>query len=170
MLANQFLVVRQKALLASLTSLNQKLQSFQSQEKVPRSLDHVWAAFIVLNRSLNKCCTDVHRTATYWSLPLSVYFLLFITLNCYLTYIVFFVKHAHLAAHALFVYGLVEVEAGLYFVVALCARLSKMNRKVEKGCGNFYRTFLWQKGFAVGGSTLSAVNVSKALKVLLKLL
>lgn len=146
-MASQFVHVRQRYILQKMERLNRRL--LMLNRKNPKCLTH---QFLQLNGSLARLCAFTARCSAYWSPPLSAYFLGFTAIQCYMTYIVFFLPALPLVARSLFLYSLLEVEAAQFALVHQCAKVASNGTRLEKACGRFYLNLFVRRNHPTGAT------------------
>lgn len=158
-----FLTIRQQYLLEKLTKLNDKIsKNFQRKFKVEKLAYLqliVWKQFTSLNKNLANLCVDVKLYSDFWKVPISVYFAGYITLQCYLAYITFFMNTLPFLEQLFFAYALLVVELLLYTLLYMCARVAKINGKLERANRKFYLNFSYSGGFT---KVVNRLNIFQA--------
>lgn len=146
-ISSQIVNIRQKKLLNSLTYLNDYLQTNNQQFKSQFQALSLWNDYLRVNRLLISLSTDIEQCASYFSCPITVYFMGFITLQCYLAYIVFFVSNLNLFVNLFFLYCLTLVETCQFILNHSLSKLTQCNGKLEKANEKFYLLFNRKSGF-----------------------
>ncbi len=139
--------IRQKALLDYLSQLHDHLQASDQSFKTQTQALPYWSRFLQVNRLLVNLMSDIERCATYWSFPLTVYFIGFITIQCYFAYIVFFVPNSYLLVNLFFIYCIILIETFQFMLVNTLAKLTRCNGQFEKAIAKFYLLFNQKNGF-----------------------
>lgn len=142
--ASQLVAIRQRALLESLKTLNKNL--IFSKQNLNRLFSSTWRDYLAANHSLADLCSDIDRFSAYWGAPLTVYFVGFITIQCYFAYILFFVKDVDLLNRIFFLYVLLQVELFQFVLISELAKVAKLSGRLEKACLGFYLAAFIIKG------------------------
>lgn len=129
--------IRQKALLDYLAQLHGHLQANDQSFKTQTQALPYWSRFLQVNRLLVNLMSDIERCATYWSFPLTVYFIGFITIQCYFAYIVFFVPNSYLLVNLFFIYCIFLIESFQFMLVNTLSQLTRCNGQFEKKSQSF---------------------------------
>lgn len=155
--------IRQKAVIGKLSRLNRRLGfGLEERPKTAKSLRRFWRQFISLNRTVIGLCSDIEAFSRYWRHFLTILFGTFITMQCYLAYIVFFIPSLTFVQKYIFIYVIVEVDFILFFFIHYCAKLVKANGRIEGESRQFYVRFLLLGGGFEGESFLP--NILKVYK------
>ncbi len=139
--------IRQKVLLDYLAQLHGHLQANDQSFKTQTQALPYWSRFLQVNRLLVNLMSDIERCATYWSFPLTVYFIGFITIQCYFAYIVFFVPNSYLLVNLFFIYCIFLIESFQFMLVNTLSQLTRCNGQFEKEIAKFYLLFNQKNGF-----------------------
>ncbi|KAH9397261.1 hypothetical protein TYRP_003571 [Tyrophagus putrescentiae] len=78
-------------------------------------LKKCWLQYLSVNGSIISLMSDIERYSDLWRISLTVYFSSFISLQCYVAYIAFFMQTAYIASKFLFIFGLLELEIFQFF-------------------------------------------------------
>lgn len=167
-----FLHIRQRHELKRLTTIERHLNQHQGGSKpLPKwELDVCWHHYLLINQAIISLAVDIERYSALWTLSLTVYLSGFICLQCYVVYIVFFIRSVSLASKFLFLYGLIEIEAFQFLLIHICAKVAKTNGAIEKVnqklCILFSRLYLRGN---MGSSRLRTIDLQGLLKVMILL-
>ncbi len=136
--ASQIVNIRQKELFNQLTRINNQLQTNNQILKSQSQTFSFLKNYLHINRFLAVLMTDIENCANYYSSVLSVYFVGFITIQCYLAYIVFFVPNLIFLVKLFVFYSLVLVETFQFALIQSLCKLTTCNGKLEKANAKFY--------------------------------
>ncbi len=140
LLATQLVAIRQQALLGDLKQilLSRKIQ--RSKKRTQKSGQQLlrFQQYLAINRSVALLAKFTKQCSSFWSTPLTVYFVGFITIQCYFAFILFFVPNIDLLNRAFFLYVLLTVEAFQFVLITEFAKLSTLNGRLEKANADFY--------------------------------
>lgn len=164
-IASQMINIRQKELLNQLTQLHDHLQTNNQKLKFKSQKFSLWRIFLSVNRSLIKLSSDTDKCSSYFSAPLSAYFVGFITIQCYVAYIVFFAPSSYLLVKLFFFYCLLMVESSQFMLVKTLSKLTTCNNKLEKANAKFYLLFNKKGGFK---SREMMTRILKVIKTFVK--
>ena len=159
-MGSRFFQIRQSSLLKQLNVINDMLRRLKNTKK---NIDHkckiLWQQNKAINCEIIKICKDILKYAQFWTPMMTVYFLCFYGIQCYLAYIVFFNEQVSFYMKSIFLYGFIEMNIALFLLIDQCARIVKINRAIEKANRKFYLLFRLQKSFR-------KISTSQILKVL----
>lgn len=141
-MSSQFLHIRQQYLETKFTLLNESLNKCKSSQ-----LHSVLQKYFALNKSLAILCSDIEQCSTYWTTPLTVYFIGYITLGSYFVFIVFFLPNLDFFVVIFFWYTLIIIEVFQFLLVHEISKISKCSDKIEKINSKFYLQLFKQKAF-----------------------
>ncbi len=112
-MACTFLNIRQRHQLNRLQTIESALTQHLnggSKSSSTLGLKKCWLQYLLVNGSIMGLMSDIERYSNLWRISLTVYFSSFISLQCYVAYIAFFMKTAYIASKFLFFFGLLELE------------------------------------------------------------
>ena len=121
-----------------MTQINNQLQTNNQILKSQFQTFSFLKNYLQINRFLAALMTDIENCASYYSAVLSVYFVGFITIQCYLAYIVFFVPNLIFLVKLFVFYSLVLIEFFQLLLIQKFSKLTECNSKLEKANAKFY--------------------------------
>ncbi len=139
--------IRQQALLKYLTQLHDHLKANNQSFRTQSQAFSFWNDLLQVNRLLATLCADIDRCSNYWSLPLTVYFIGFIMIQCYMSYLSFFVPNLLFFVKLFCIYVLVLINTFQFTLVHTLSKLTQCNGKLEKANTQFYLLFNQKNGF-----------------------
>lgn len=124
-----------------------------------KALNHYQLRNERLNHTVLSLCKDIESYASFWTFPLYLFFLNHITLQSYLSYVVFFIDTIPFYQKFVFVYFVLEIDLGLFLLIQLCSRIVRLNGAIEGANRQFYMLCLQ-------GNAFKNSNIHQQLKVL----
>ena len=161
-MACTFLNIRQRHQLTRLQAIESALIHHSNgglKSLSTLGLKKCWLQYLLVNGSIMGLMSDIERYSDLWRISLTVYFSSFISLQCYVAYIAFFMQTAYIASKFLFFFGLLELEIFQFFLIHICAKVASTSSAIEREnqkLGLLFSRFYLSKG---------AVNLRGLLKV-----
>ena len=126
------------------------------------SLGKLWQQYIAVNQAVNDLCSDIGNWSTFWSASLTIFFIGFITLQCYLFYIVTFVPTLPFIWRSYFITALFNVTVFQFSIIQMCSSVAKCNSAIEKANQKFYLAFFCPGAFKSKPEKLEKAIILKA--------
>ena len=140
-----------------------KLNEFISSKQGKRvSLGKLWQQYIAVNQSVNGLCIDIGHWSTFWSASLTVLFTGFITLQCYLFYIVTFVPTLPFIWRSYFISALFNWTMFQVSIIKMCSNVVKCNSAIERANRKFYLAFFCASVLKPNAEMLEKTIILKA--------
>ena len=153
LLTTKFSQLQQQAILEEFSQLNGSLNKrlrkrlfWRRASEVAGSeaeVGRIWRKYTALNREVIEFCAIIQQYSGFWSPCLSVYFCGQITLQCYLIIISLFATSLPFVQRALALYTFLENSLCLFLLIDQCARMVRLNGRIEGANRRFY--FLFQQ-------------------------
>lgn len=136
MLCPKYIQLRQKSLLSKFvqinTHLNAKLYSMESKDSnYQKQLIFYWWFYLKLNRTLTELSQTIKQYNRYCSPLISIIVPFYISVQCYLLFIVFKVTHIPLIWKQLFLIDVSIINLFLLIIITQCAGVVKINQRLE---------------------------------------
>lgn len=140
-LASKYIQTRQETLLADYEKLNQELALLRitSKSNKGQTLAH-WYAYLRLQRTTVHICRTIRDYSHYCVFLLSALIPFYISVQCYLVYIVIF-QDIPLHQKQFFMIDVGEMNLCLFVLVRECAKVVSLNQAIEVQNRKFYTKF-----------------------------
>ena len=158
-MAGNCLHILQKSALYRLQALTFKIGKMKNGPKKFVKSQQFWSKFLATNKRIITICHHIEECSQYWRPFLTAYFLENITVQCYMTYVSFFVDIPFLLRY-LFLYGDIEFNISLFLLINSCTRVVRLNRRFEVENRKLYLLFLKTRA-------IDRKNIGLYLKVIL---
>lgn len=126
-LETQFVTIRQNAFLVQLIQLNKKIKYANLTQ-----LNYFCLKYFNINRLINNLCIDIKKRSQFWTSSLTMLFIGYITIQCYLAYIVFIVANMPLIERLFILYAILSIELMQFSLIHQCAKINNANYQLEK--------------------------------------
>ena len=167
-MAIAFFRIRQKSLLDRFRRINDALKVHSNKVKNVDNniLPKLWGGNQVTNKRVNQLCVNIEDYAQFWKASLTIVFIGYITMLCYLLYIVAFVGSTPLAMRMFLLILLVNFVVALFGLIDQSARMDRLNGQIEQVNREFFHLYKNANGFTLSNSKHCVLKVSKVLPIL----
>lgn len=130
-ISSQYIKIKQKALLLKMRTAVIRYRTNQLHQTAFESLRRLWRHFGTFNQELLYLSREMGAYNHFWGLYVSIYFLGYILLICYMAYSFLFVRSSFFARSLFMFLGANNVLL-LYLVIYQCTNLLQQNRTIQR--------------------------------------
>lgn len=120
----KYFQVRQKSIQNDFINFNQHLKLSKY------STGSIWKIYNHLNKRTIQICNEINEYSRYCQPILSTLIPFYISIQCYLLYIVAVSRNISFEQRILFLFDIVEINLFLFFIIDHCAKVANFNRRI----------------------------------------